>query len=220
MPAVQRPFFEISSTVIRSRCAEVASAPERYDFPNRILSCEQYFALIRLYSRLNFDRDDDLLAGALAVYGWMPTMLNELKLRDQLKYLINDLNRAAQDQVPSVLERHLETGALRAVNNSIVGTSKLLHFFFPHKVAIWDGVLGLSFGMKHRHQMHREDRFIAYVSAIHEAVETMETPWEALDMAAGGRAETVSKVRKIEFALYAFAQHSARRSLNQANSVT
>ena len=104
--------------MIRSRCKQVASAPKQYGSPIRVTSCEQYFSLLDLFGRLDPERDYDLLAGALAVYGWMPRMMNKLTSRDQLKKLIDDLRRSSDRDVAVVLRRHRDTGALRAVNNS------------------------------------------------------------------------------------------------------
>jgi hypothetical protein len=86
----------------------------------------------------------------------------------------------------------------------------LLHFFLPEKIAIWDSVLGRSFGLVHQYQFHREDRFITYIAAVHEAADFMDTPWEKLDMAAGDSNCKVSNIRRIEFALYAFGRQRSR----------
>ena len=133
-------------------------------------------------------------------------MMNELRSRDKLKSLISELSSANKDQLGSILERHRDNGALRSVNNSIVGSSKLLHFFLPDKIAIWDSVLGRSFGLVHQYQFHREDHFITYTGAIHEAVEFMDIPLEKLDMAAGDSICQISNIRRVEFALYAFGR--------------
>src|ERR1700730_3829205 len=125
MSRVRADLVDISTATIRSRCERVAATPEQYDFPSRLRTCEQYSALMNLFSGLDFERDNDLLAGALAVYGWMATMMDELKSRDKLKSLIFDLSSVNKDHLGSILEAHRGNGALRSVNNSIVGTSKL-----------------------------------------------------------------------------------------------
>jgi hypothetical protein len=148
MSRVRPDLFDISPTTICARCREVAASPECYDFADRVRICEQYSALIGLFSNLNVESDKDLLVGALAVYGWMPTMMDELRCLDKLKSLILDLGAASNDSIGSILGRYRDTGALRSVNNSVVGTSKLLHFFFPDKdrhlgfgtwAVFWDG---------------------------------------------------------------------------------
>lgn len=132
--------LEISSQLIRARCNDVSSAPDKYDFPGSIPSWEQYTALMNLFSRLHPDHEYDLLAGAMAVYGWMPTMMDKLNARDELKALALELRQAAPMNVANILHKYRRSGALRSVNNSTVGTSKLLHFFLPDKISIWDGI--------------------------------------------------------------------------------
>lgn len=86
-----------------------------------------------------------------------------------MKELIADLSSIAPDQTAAILKRHIGTGALRSVNNSTVGTSKLLHFFSPNKVPIWDSVLAKSFGLVHEYQWKREDRFLYLSETAEEA---------------------------------------------------
>ncbi|WIW43910.1 hypothetical protein ML401_20580 [Bradyrhizobium sp. 62B] len=134
-------------------------------------------------------------------------MFRDLAARDMLKKLLADLSLVKLDGVAATLTKHVETGALRAVNNSTVGTSKLLHFFFPEKVPIWDSVLGKSFGLVHDYEWSREDRFIKYVQEVHAAVQLERMPWAAMNFADCPGFEA-SKVRKIEFTLYAFARRN------------
>jgi hypothetical protein len=201
--------MELTASTILSRCELVASTPKRYDFPGRHSVCEQYDALVRLFSRLDPASDEDLIVGALAVYGWMPTMMNKLIAREELKKLIAELAWTGTNEVAAALQRNIPSGALRSVNNSIVGTSKLLHFFLPDKVAIWDSVLARSFGFVHHYQFAKEAVFVEYVRAVHAAAQSETMPWEKLDIAVGASVH-VSRVRRIEFALYAFARRRAK----------
>jgi hypothetical protein len=205
--------MELTASTILSRCELVASTPKRYDFPGRHSICEQYDALVRLFSRLDPASEEDMIVGALAVYGWMPTMMDKLVARDELKRLIDELARAEANQVTAALERGILSGALRSVNNSIVGTSKLLHFFLPDKVAIWDSVLAGSFGFVHHYQFAKEALFVEYVRAVHAAAESETMPWQRLDIALGASGD-VSRVRRIEFALYAFARAQGAKGVN------
>lgn len=206
MPSGPTAESVLCTATIQSRCAKVASACEEYDFDGRLRTCEQYRAMRNLFSRLDYERDEDLLVGSLADYGWMPTMLGQVALRQELKSLMREIMQADRDCTPALLDAHQQTGVLKAVNNSIVGTSKLLHFFLPEKVPIWDSVLGNSFRLKHRHQFHREDRFVEYAQAVTEVAETQHIDWEKLNSVVATPKDTVSRVRAIEFALYAFAR--------------
>lgn len=76
---------------------------------------------------------EHLIIAAHFVYGWMPTILT-LKTENSKKVL-ELLNRVRDGSL-------LEEGELKTikecVNNSMVGTSKLLHFINPEVYAIWD----------------------------------------------------------------------------------
>jgi hypothetical protein len=82
---------------------------------------------------------EDLVIGIHFVYGWMPTIfhfksLDTAKLTEAIgiinKYKGSDV---IESDEPEQLEKLKEI-----LNNSIVGTSKLLHFINPDKYAIWD----------------------------------------------------------------------------------
>ena len=72
------------------------------------------------------------LAGiAHMVYGWMPTIIEfntDIEIDDQIFDMIS---KGSMD--PKLLNK-----LKSAVNNSIVGVSKLLHFLNPNDYAIWD----------------------------------------------------------------------------------
>ncbi len=81
----------------------------------------------------------DLVIGVHFVYGWMPTIfhfksLETTKLEEALT-IINKYkdSESIETEEPEDLEKLKEL-----LNNSIIGTSKLLHFINPDKYAIWD----------------------------------------------------------------------------------
>ena len=66
-------------------------------------------------------------------YGWMPTAF-KFKSED-FKEPLTILNMAKKGIIPTVEQLEVLKGLL---NNSLVGTSKLLHFINPNRFAIWD----------------------------------------------------------------------------------
>lgn len=76
---------------------------------------------------------ESVIQGSLMVYGWMPTILEGRKnsanvlTRSQAIEIANDLNAERCGEI-----------SRRFVNNSLVGTSKFLHFWRPQTFAIWD----------------------------------------------------------------------------------
>jgi hypothetical protein len=77
---------------------------------------------------------DDVTLGAFFTYGWMPTMLDNFSVAN-LPQVTAILNRAKGGAFPSNAELVLLKAS---INNSLVGTSKLLHFLNPSICAIWD----------------------------------------------------------------------------------
>ncbi len=87
----------------------------------------EYFKGIEKLSRHN------LIIGINFTYGWMPTILNFKSL--ELEKPLEILNNAKKGIVPDVNELSI---LKRTFNNSLVGSSKLLHFVNPEKFAILD----------------------------------------------------------------------------------
>lgn len=66
-------------------------------------------------------------------YGWMPTIFDFRSI--MFVEAVEILNKAKQGIIPTKSELDVLKGLL---NNSLVGTSKLLHFINPNVFAIWD----------------------------------------------------------------------------------
>lgn len=75
--------------------------------------------------------DDKILSGAYMVYGWMPTMLRLKGPKEPVLELAYVARFGAVDLV-------LLESCARTLNNSLVGTTKLLHFIAPDIYPIWD----------------------------------------------------------------------------------
>lgn len=92
-----------------------------------------YPYFIKYFENLDFIEKKHLVISSHFVYGWMPTIIN-LKLT-KLDAILSVLNKAKQGKLLS--EDELLIGK-EAINNSMVGLSKLLHFINPKIYAIWD----------------------------------------------------------------------------------
>lgn len=92
-----------------------------------------YPVFVDFFSKEEELLEKDLIIGIHFTYGWMPTIL-EFKT-DKFKEAVTILNKVKTDKNLETLEYDLLKGLF---NNSIVGTSKLLHFINPKKYAIWD----------------------------------------------------------------------------------
>lgn len=85
------------------------------------------------FSKIETITKHDLIIGINFTYGWMPTIFDFRS--DNFDDAIVILNSAKQGSIPTENELKLLKELL---NNSLVGTSKLLHFINPSKFAIWD----------------------------------------------------------------------------------
>jgi hypothetical protein len=73
-----------------------------------------------------------VVIGAYFTYGWMPTILD---LRGDLREVVTIANQVKQSQKITDVELRL---VAKAINGSVVGASKFLHFISPADHAIWD----------------------------------------------------------------------------------
>lgn len=87
----------------------------------------KYFRDIKKITKHN------VVIGINFTYGWMPTIF-DFRSND-IDLVIDILNKAKQGIVPN--ETQLDI-LKRCFNNSLVGTSKILHFINPEIFAIWD----------------------------------------------------------------------------------
>lgn len=98
---------------------------------NSYLISYQYF--VDYFKERNTIEKKDVIIGAHFVYGWMPTILH-LDSASIRKVTVL-LNKVKRDESLSPQE----LGSIKScINNSLVGTSKLLHFVNPNNYAIWD----------------------------------------------------------------------------------
>lgn len=92
-----------------------------------------YPEFLRYFVDLKTIKQHNLIIGINFVYGWMPTIFDFRS--DNFDEALKILNKAKHGTIPTTDELRLLKGLL---NNSMVGTSKLLHFINPETFAIWD----------------------------------------------------------------------------------
>lgn len=108
----------------------------------------------------------DLICGSHIVYGWMPTILhiqidNEINSLDIVQTL-NDAKNGVKIS-PDKL-----SNLSKAINNSVIGASKLLHFISPNDFPIWDSkVYSFIYNKKpHNHNVNNIKNFLEYISIL------------------------------------------------------
>jgi len=92
-----------------------------------------YAEFVRYFKDRETITRHDLVIGINFTYGWMPTIFEFQS--DQFSEAVVILNKTKDGILPTSTELELLRGLF---NNSLVGTSKLLHFVNPNLVAIWD----------------------------------------------------------------------------------
>ncbi len=93
-----------------------------------------YPEFLEHFRRIKKFEKHDAIVGIHLIYGWMPTICH-LKSEDfdQVATILNKVKENKQQLIEE------ELNILKNVfNNSIVGTSKLLHFICPENYPIWD----------------------------------------------------------------------------------
>jgi hypothetical protein len=109
------------------RDAENIEIPEEEKYLTAYQEFVKYFHDIETINRHN------TIIGISFTYSWMPTILDFRS--DKISEATTILNYAKQGCRPGLSELDILKSCF---NNSLVGSSKLLHFVNPEKFAIWD----------------------------------------------------------------------------------
>ena len=86
-----------------------------------------------IFENKNLIGKHHLIIGINFTYGWMPTILDFRS--ENFDEAIEILNKAKKEGNLEIEDLNI---LMHLFNNSLVGTSKLLHFINPEKFAIWD----------------------------------------------------------------------------------
>lgn len=130
-----------------------------------------YPHFLSYFSELDVIALPDLVRGAHMVYGWMPTILDLYQEAPESGYdnVIAILNRAKQGHLLSFEEVKITASA---INNSVVGASKLLHFINPSTFAIWDSkVYAFVHEQKpHGYRVNDAKNYLNYLALLRQNV--------------------------------------------------
>ena len=143
--------------------------------------------------------DGGLQAMTLMVYGWMPRIFGHITpeyFGSHDKPIVNTIRTITTIERGRAYVKH-QMAKTPPVNNSWVGTSKLLHCLNPEIFPIWDSRIAAKLGYTARHRHERKDAYLAYMQWIETACQHPVA--EELVAHFGG---TCSKVRAVEFTLF------------------
>ena len=119
---------------------------------------KSYPVFIEYFKNLNEIKYANLVIASHFVYGWMPTILylGEFDIENTLEIL----NKTKKCENLSFEEISL---IKKNINNSMVGTSKLLHFINPKEFAIWDSrIVRYITGKKHPYGIDKYENYVHY----------------------------------------------------------
>ena len=102
----------------------------------------------------------DLIIGINFTYGWMPTIFNFKS--NQMDEALVILNSAKKGIRPTETELEI---LKKCFNNSLVGTSKLLHFINPLRFSIWDSRIYryLKNETPHKYRLEKAKLYIEFL---------------------------------------------------------
>ena len=119
-----------------------------------------YPEFLNYFTDLNKITKHNVIIGINFTYGWMPTIFD---FRSEISDLVIDiLNRAKEGKIPC--ENELDI-LKKCFNNSLVGTSKLLHFINPNIFAIWDSRV-FYYLTKEKPYQYRIDNYKSYLDYL------------------------------------------------------
>ncbi|MBW8052025.1 MAG: hypothetical protein FVQ77_17125 [Cytophagales bacterium] len=119
-----------------------------------------YTEFLKYFRNLKTIKKHNLIIGINFTYGWMPTIFHFRP--DKLNEATHILNSAKLGQIPSVNDLQV---LKECFNNSLVGTSKLLHFINPTKFAIWDSRV-YRYLTNQKPYSYRLDNYNAYLDFL------------------------------------------------------
>jgi hypothetical protein len=125
-----------------------------------------YSHFVNYFKNLETINLENLIIGISFTYSWMPTILKSIKLENQEEILIN-LNKVKNGY--KMNESQLST-LKSAFNNSLVGTSKLLHFINPKQYAIWDSRVFRFINNEepHKYKLEKPETYLKYLDFIED----------------------------------------------------
>lgn len=163
---------------------------------NYLVSYPHFLNYFKNIQTINYE---NIIIGISFTYSWMPTILKSIKLENPEK-IVSILNEVKNGK--KINEDQL--GTLKsAFNNSLVGTSKLLHFINPKKYAIWDSRVFrfLNNEEPHKYKLEKPKTYIEYIEFINtlKNEKTFETFYKLMIQKVG---YDISEHRALELAFF------------------
>lgn len=181
--------IRIENLIVEAENFKIENKSDLISYPEFI----EYFKSINKINRHN------LIVGINFTYGWMPTIFDfrTTEIEKNIDLAVEILNKAKSGIDLEIKDYELLKSLL---NNSLVGSTKLLHFINPEKYAIWDSRV---FRFLHNQEPHdyrigniqnyidyqkllqnltKEERFSEFYQLMSSKLEYKPTNFRALEL--------------------------------------
>mgnify|MGYP004538318209 CR=1 FL=1 len=155
-----------SNQEILDQIIRIAKKNSYKDQSNYLLSY-QYF--IEYFKNNEIITLENIVIGISFTYSWMPTILKTIELKNA-----EDILRILNNVKKGILIKETELWILKKTfNNSLVGTSKLLHFINPEQYAIWDSrVFQFLYHEKpYKYKLEQPALYLEYLQLIQNLID-------------------------------------------------
>lgn len=162
-----------------------------------------YFEFVSYFEKNNSINKHNLIIGINFTYGWMPTIFHFKS--NNLNEVLVLLNRVKSE---SKLNEDELSILIKLFNNSLVGTSKILHFINPNLYPILDSrVYNYLFGKNpHYKQLNNIKIYFNYINLVDEIINHQEFE-EVNQIISGKVGYQISKIRVIDIIMYTNAKN-------------
>ncbi|WP_046745348.1 hypothetical protein [Kordia zhangzhouensis] len=166
-----------------------------------------YTAFLNYFEELPKIEHKHLVISSHFVYGWMPTIiqLDTKNSGEVLKYLnaVKSNHRLKEDEINKIKE---------CINNSMVGTSKLLHFINPHNYAIWDSrIFRYVTGKKSQYGIANPKNYLNYLEKM-ESISNDKNYFKIHDIVQKHFKYSITPMRAIEIVMFETDRERQRKN--------
>lgn len=133
---------------------------------------KSYPEFLTYFSKIEKLEKHNVIIGIGFTYSWMPTIFDyrSTNIDEDLNSVTEILNKIKQGYIP--IKSDLDF-LKRCFNNSLVGTSKLLHFINPKDFAIWDSRVYryLTNTQPHSYRLENSSAYLEYLKFCKDMTE-------------------------------------------------
>lgn len=188
---------------------QLSSSPAIQNNIKTDLYSEAYLSLAKLFPDIQKTGWDGAVAALHTVYGWMPRIP---RLRTFQSWSSKERDRLVKILIKAEHGKHISMDELFHLkvfsDNSIVGSSKILHFLCPTQFPIWDRRVARAFYNSKKINpldVNNADRYLNYQQTILDWISNPSVASQIIslrNMASAFLSKNVSDLRVVELVLF------------------